>query len=207
MRALVVSHRALGLGLEDAIDSKLGQRKAGVNESLLDLLDRRPATSKPHKALVVEARLKHKVTGEARRLQVVTVANRALEHDRTAGFAAVSRWTCCRAAAHDRIGDLIRLALACVMRFADRQRSRLHGGPVITLLRHVRQLMGEQTLSGASCRHELPCPEYDIAADRVCPCVYRPSRFRGPAVRMDLYLTEIAAEARLHERARGRIER
>jgi hypothetical protein len=150
----------LGFGPEDAIDSKHGQWKASVDNGLLDLLDCRPATSKSQQTFVVEASFKYRVTGEAHRLQVVTVANRAL-----------------------------------------------HGSPVITLLRHVRQLVSEQTLSGVSCRHELPCTEYDIIADSVCPCVYRPSRFRSLPIGMDLHITEITAEARLHEFARRRIER
>lgn len=79
MRSLEVSHRGSGLGLKDAIDSKHRQRKASINEGLLNLLNCRPSTSKLQKALVVEASLKHRVTGEARRLKVVTVTNCALE--------------------------------------------------------------------------------------------------------------------------------
>ena len=86
MGALVVSHRALGLGLEDAIDAEHRQRKAGIDERLLDFLDCRPTTSKSQQALVIETSLQHRITGEARRLKVVTVADCALEHDRAAGL-------------------------------------------------------------------------------------------------------------------------
>jgi hypothetical protein len=158
--ALVVSHCVLGLGPKDAIDSKHGQRKARINESPLDLLDCGPATSTSQKAFVVEASLKHRVTDEARRLQVVAVANRAL-----------------------------------------------HRSLVVTLLRHVRQLVGEQTLSGTSCGHELPCTEYNIVTDGVRSCVYRPSRFGSFPIGMDSYITEITTKARLNERARLRIKR
>jgi hypothetical protein len=78
MRSLVVSHRGLGLGFKDAINSKHRQRKAGVNESPLDLLHRRPSTSESQEALIIEAGLKHRVVSEARRLKVVTVTNCAL---------------------------------------------------------------------------------------------------------------------------------
>ena len=207
MGALVVSHRAFGIELKDAIDAKHRQRKAGINEGLLDLLDCRPATSKSQEALVVETSLQHRVTGEARRLKVVTVADCALEHDRAARLHTSSPQTWARATAHNHICNLIRLALTCIVRLVDGQRSVLHGSPVIALLHHVREFMREQSLSRMRCRPELPCSEYNVVSDSVCSCIHRPSQFSGLPIGMDPHIAEVTTEARLHKSAYRRIER
>jgi hypothetical protein len=79
MRSLKVSYRGLRLGTKNPINSEHRQRKAGINKSLLNFLDRRSSASKLQKALVVEASLKYNISCETWRLKVVPITNCALE--------------------------------------------------------------------------------------------------------------------------------
>jgi len=66
MCSLEVSNCGLGLGLKNTVNSEHRQRKAGINESLLNFLDCQSSASKLQEALVVEAGLKHKLTRKTR---------------------------------------------------------------------------------------------------------------------------------------------
>jgi len=77
---LEVLESRLGLGTKIAIRSEPWQRKARIHESLLDFFDCLSSASNSQRALVVEASLQHRVTGEAHGPKVVTVTNCALEH-------------------------------------------------------------------------------------------------------------------------------
>jgi hypothetical protein len=90
MGSLVRSDCTQRLGPENAINSKRGKRESRIHESLLNLGDRTLLVPESEQALVIEASLQHRVTGETRRLKVVTVTNCALEHSWAARFPTIS---------------------------------------------------------------------------------------------------------------------
>ena len=71
----------------------------------------------------------------------------------------------------------------------------------------MRQLVREQAPALGRRGLVAARPEHDVAPHRVGERVDGPGRLRSPSVGVHAYLAEIVPEPRLHERARGRVER
>jgi hypothetical protein len=69
----------LGFCSENAVNAEFGQRKTGINQSLLNLFDSRPATTESQKALIIKAGLQYGVAGKPRRLKIVAIADGTLK--------------------------------------------------------------------------------------------------------------------------------
>jgi hypothetical protein len=102
---------------------------------------------------------------------------------------------------------LIRVALICIVRLTDRQRSGSHGGPAIALLHHVRELVRQEPAPTADFGHVLSHPEHNVPANGERACLDGLRRFCSRFIYMNSDLGEVGSEARLHESASRGVER
>ena len=103
------------------------------------------------------------------------------------------------------VGGCFRLALGGVIIGCDPK--RLDTRRPAILLHHMCQFVRQQAISRCGLRGVFTCGKHHIVPHRVCQRIDRSRRLSRLPAGVHAHPAEIVAEARLHERACGRIER